>query len=144
MGKDDFLYKEISYQIRGACFWVWKEFGSAFKESIIDNALAKEFRKRDLRVERQKRINIYYRDEKVGVYVPDQIVNDLILIEIKRKPFLTRQDEQQFWYYLKASKYKVGYLINFGDKGLQIKRRIYDKARAAQEGSASDSRLGSA
>ena len=39
---DDFLYKEQTYKIRGACFKIWREFGGAFKESIIDKALTEE------------------------------------------------------------------------------------------------------
>lgn len=125
----DFLFEKDTYQIRGACFAVWKELSGAFKESVVDKALRKELRERGLKVESQKRIDIHYKDEKVGTYIPDLIVNDDILIEIKCKPFLSKEDERQLWYYLKGSKYKLGLLINFGSKKLEIKRRIYDKAR---------------
>lgn len=130
---EDFLYKDITYQIRGACFEVWKEFGGAFKESIIEKALVSSLRGRGLKIENQKIINIYYKKEKVGAYVPDIIVNDSILIEMKCKPFLTKEDEKQFWFYLKGSKYKLGLLINFGPKNLDIVRRVYDKARFQRE-----------
>lgn len=123
------LYQKETYQIRGACFWVWKEFGSAFKESVVDKALTEELKRRGLEVKDQKRINIFYRDKKVGTYIPDKIINDIILIELKRKPFLTKQDKQQFWHYLKGSEYKLGLLINFGDEKLEIERIVYDKAR---------------
>jgi len=62
-----------------------------------------------LKVERQKRINIYYDNKKVGVYVPDIVVNDKILIELKRKAFITKEDEKKFWHYLKGSDYKLGF-----------------------------------
>ena len=130
------MYEDITYQIRGACFWVWKEFGSAHKESIIDKALTEELRKRGLIVDEQRRIDVYYAGKKVGTYVPDKIVNDKIVIELKRKSFLTKQDKEQFWHYLKGSQYKLGLLINFGDKRLEIKRIVYDKARKDQQGSA--------
>ena len=126
---DDFLYKEETYRIRGACFKVWKEFGGAFKESIVDKALTEELLKNNLQVEDQKRIDIYYNNKKVGTYVPDKIINNSIILELKCKPFITREDKRQFWYYLKASPYKLGLLINFGTKNLEIYRRIYDKAR---------------
>jgi len=126
---DDFLYKEQTYKIRGACFKIWKEFGGAFKESIIDKALTEELLKNELKVEDQKRIDIYYNNKKMGTYVPDKIINNAILLELKCKPFITREDKKQFWYYLKASSYKLGLLINFGSKNLEIHRRIYDKAR---------------
>lgn len=39
-------------------------------------------------------------------------------------------DVKQFWYYLKGTEYKLGFLINFGSKdGVEIVRRVYDEAR---------------
>lgn len=123
------LYSEESYKIRGACFKVWKEFGGAFKESIVDKALTIELEEKGFKVEEQKRINIYYHGEKVGTYVPDKVVNEIIIIELKSKPFLTNGDIKQFWHYLKGTEYKLGFLINFGSK-LEIKRVVYDSARS--------------
>ena len=124
----DFLYEKESYQIRGACFDVYKAFGGAFKEKIVDRSLTKALEKRGLKVENQKRIDIYFEGEKVGLYIPDKIVNQSIILEIKAKPYLTKQDIDQFWKYLKGSQYKLGFLINFGPK-LEIKRIVYDKIR---------------
>jgi len=115
--------------IREACSEVWKEFGGAFKESIIDKSLSIALKRKGLIVDDQRRIDISFRDKKVGVYIPDKIVNDVILIELKCKPMLLKEDEKQFWYYLKATNFKVGLLINFGTKKVEILRRIYDKAR---------------
>jgi len=126
---DDFLYKDITYDIRGACFWVWKEFRGAFKESVIDKALTKELTKRGRKVDNQKRIDIFYDNEKVGTYIPDKIIDDKVLLELKCKQFITKQDIDQFWKYLKGSHYKLGLLINFGPKNLEIKRVVYDTAR---------------
>jgi len=125
----DFLYEREGYLIRGACFDVYKTFGGAFKEKIVDRALTKALEKRGLKEEEQKRIDIYFEGEKVGTYVPDKIINNCILLEIKVKPFLTKQDIDQFWKYLRGSKYKLGFLINFGSNKLIIKRIVYDKAR---------------
>lgn len=83
-----------------------------------------------LNIEDQKRIDIYYGGKKVGLYVPDKVVNNLIIFELKRKPFLTKQDSNNFWNYLRGSNYKLGLLVNFGDERLEIKRVIYDKARS--------------
>ena len=132
MGKNkvpDFLFEKESYDIRGACFDVYKAFGGAFKETVIDRALSKALQKRGLKVESQKRIDIYFEDEKVGTYVPDKIVNECILIELKAKPFLTKQDIDQFWKYLRGSQYKLAFLVNFAPAKLEIKRIVYEKAR---------------
>jgi GxxExxY protein len=128
---EDFLYERETYLIRNACYNVWKEFGGAFKESVIDKALDVELAANGLKIESQKRINIHYKGEKVGVYIPDKIVNNKVLIELKCKPFLTKENKRQFWLYLKGSEYKLGLLINFSPKRVEIKRRVYDKARGA-------------
>jgi len=99
------LYEDSSYKIRGACFELYKKFGEAFKESVVNKALVTELEIRGLQVETQKRIDIFYKGKKVGIYVPDIIVNNEILIELKVKPFLTKEDERQFWYYLRGSNY---------------------------------------
>ena len=126
--KGDFLYSDITYKIRGACFKIWKEFRGAFKEKIIERALAKELQNRGLTVDTQKQISVLYDNEKIGKYVPDMVVDDKIIVELKSKTFLTKEDEKQFWLYLKGSEYRLGLLINFGRK-LEIKRKIYDTAR---------------
>lgn len=125
----DFLYEKDTYLIRGACFAVWKEFKGMFKESVIERSLAIALRSKGLKTETQKRIDIYFQGEIVGTYVPDIIVNSKILIELKSKPKLIKQDEEQFWKYLKGSQYKLGLLINFSPTGLIIKRVVFDKAR---------------
>lgn len=126
---EDFLYERESYQIRGACFEVWKQFGSAYKESIYHKALAKEFRERKLPFKSEKAIDVVYKGEKVGVYRPDFIVADAVIVEIKALPFLVKEEERRFWHYLSGSECKLGFLINFGSKKLEIMRRIYDRAR---------------
>ncbi len=127
--KNNLLYPKESELIYKAYKEVWQQFGGAFKESIISKASLIALQKRDLKVETQKRINIYFEQNKVGVYVPDKVVNDLILIEEKCKPFVTQEDKRQFWYYLRASDYRLGFLINFSPKSLEFIRRVYDKAR---------------
>lgn len=127
--EDKLIYSNESYKIRGACFEVYKNLGGDFKEKIINKALVKELIICGFSVENQKRINIFYKGEKVGTYIPDIIVDEKIVLELKAKPFITQSDERQFWRYFKATDYKLGFLINFGTKRLEIKRRIYDKAR---------------
>jgi GxxExxY protein len=124
------LYPKESYIIRGIAFDIYKQFRNNHKEKVYHNAFYLGLVYKGLKVEKEKQISVYYNGKKVGVYTPDLVVNDVILIEIKAKPKLTKQDIEQFWHYLKGSNYKLGFLINFGaQKGVQIIRRIYDTAR---------------
>jgi GxxExxY protein len=125
-----FFYPEESYLIRGACFVIYKKFRNTQKESIYHNALVEELKKVNLVVEKEKQLPIFHLGTKIGVYIPDLLVNNKIIIELKAKPFLHKTDLQQFWYYLKNSEYKLGFLVNFGEThGVKIIRRVYDVAR---------------
>lgn len=126
----ELLYKELSYEIQGAFFEVYKSLGNGFKENVYHEALKEELSHRNFGIESEKKILVYYRGKKVGTYVPDLIVNTEVLIEIKCKPVLSNEDVKQFWYYLKGSEYKVGYLVNFGRPArVEFIRRVYDTAR---------------
>jgi GxxExxY protein len=117
------LHADESYKIRGACFRVYNEFGS-IREKIIERALNEELQAQGLKVETQASIDLYYRGKKIGKYIPDMVVEDKIIIEIKSKPYLTKEDMKQFWGYLKQSKYDLGFLVIFTPQKLIIKRYI--------------------
>ncbi|OGH90451.1 MAG: hypothetical protein A2507_00715, partial [Candidatus Magasanikbacteria bacterium RIFOXYD12_FULL_33_17] len=92
------IYEQETYKIRGSCFKIWQEFGGAFKESIVENALKIELEELGFEVESQKRFPIYYKNKKVGIYIPDIIVDNKILIELKSKEFVTKGDQKTFWH----------------------------------------------
>ncbi len=126
------LYEQESYIIRGACFNIYKKFRNTQKESVYQRALTEELKNAGLKTEREKQLPIYHLGTKVGVYIPDILVNELIILELKAKPFLHKEDLQQFWHYLKNSEFKLGFLINFGEpNGVKIIRRVYDLARSS-------------
>jgi len=125
----DLLYPELSYNIVGAIYDVWQELGPVFKESVYQKALEESFKNRKISFISQKQIPIFYNGEKVGVYIPDFIIEDKIILEIKCLPVLTFREKKQAWYYLKGTDYKLLLLVNFGSRKLEIFRRVYDKAR---------------
>ena len=127
----DFLYEEESYKIRGACFNVYNTLGGGIKEKIIERALTKELLSQGMTVGNQTRINIVYKNEKIGIYIPDLVVDNKIIIEIKSKPFITKEDKKQFWSYLKGSKYKLGFLIDFTSQKLIIERFVHTMKSSA-------------
>ncbi len=126
---DKFLYEKESRLIYDACNEVWKTFGGSFKESVVDNSLTLALERRGLKVENQKRVDLYFDNRKVGVYVIDKVVGDKIIIETKCKNFIHQDDIRQFWRYLKATKYRLGFLVNFSPCKVEIIRRIFDTAR---------------
>ena len=131
------LYTETTYKIRAAVFAVKKELGLGHKESIYQKALAEEFKKTGLLFSQEKAIDIKYGDKKIGIYRPDFIVEDKILIELKALPFIGAIQQKQIWSYLKGSDHKLALLINFGGTDIEIKRVIHDGKRGPRESASS-------
>ncbi|OGH18124.1 MAG: hypothetical protein A3F31_02020 [Candidatus Levybacteria bacterium RIFCSPHIGHO2_12_FULL_38_12] len=60
------------------------------------------------------------------------MVNNAIIVELKAKPFLHKDDVSQLWHYLKNSEFTLGFLINFGEPtGVRIVRRVYELTRTS-------------
>lgn len=127
--KGDYLYKELTYKIRGAFYEIYNTLGPGFKEIVYQKAFAKELKIRGLNFEQEKSIPIIYKEEKIGIYKPDFVVENKIIIEIKSVAHLTKIDEIQLYYYLKGTNFQLGFLVNFGEEKLKIIRRIYQSAR---------------
>lgn len=96
-----------------------------FLEKVYERALEIELRKQGLACYRQQQIKVYYATELVGDYIADIIVNDLVIVELKAQEHLTPDNEAQLLNYLKATRYEIGLLLNFGPQP-QIKRKIFD------------------
>ncbi|MCL5675916.1 MAG: GxxExxY protein [Patescibacteria group bacterium] len=124
---EDHLYKDLTYKIIGAAFKVHKILGSVHKEIVYQKALAEELSLLEIPFKREEAIPIFYNGKKVGIYQPDFIVDDKVIVEIKALEFLSPQAKTQLSYYLKGTKYKIGLLLNFGLPGLEVHRRIYDR-----------------
>lgn len=119
-----FLYKELSYRLVGCFYDVYNELGPAHKELVYHEALKVLFNQEGLDFKSNKKLKILFRGNEVGIYEPDFIVEDKIIIELKSVLNMPKVFEQQLYYYLRGSDYKVGYLVNFGNEKIDIRRRI--------------------
>lgn len=122
--KKDMDINEITYQIRGAVFEVNRILGSGFLEKVYEKALIIELLVRGLRAESQVPINVSYKNEVVGEYFADIVVEGQVIIELKAVDQLQKIHEAQLLNYLKATGYKMGLLINFTHPKAEIKRFV--------------------
>ena len=127
--KTPLLHEDITYKIREAVFAVRKELGLGHKEIIYQKALAIEFTKNGLPFSQEQQISVLYDDTRVGVYRPDFVIDNKVIVELKALPFIGAQEKKQLWNYLKGSEYTLGLLVNFGHSQLEIERVIYETAR---------------
>lgn len=120
------LYLDLTYKIRGCIFTVYNNLGTGHKEVVYRRALSIEFEKSRLKFEREKRLEVVYGGEKIGEYVPDFVVDEKIILELKANEINFLKFEKQLVYYLKNTGYKLGLIANFGTSPLVIKRKIID------------------
>ena len=120
----ELLHKDISFQIIAAVYEVHTVLGYGFLESVYLKALVIELRSRGLKAETQKEIRVRYKNEEVGSYYADIIVNDEIILELKAVENLTKAHEAQLLNYLKGTGLKLGFLINFGKDKAIYKRMV--------------------
>ena len=116
-------FDDQTSKIIGACIEVHKNLGPGFMEVIYQRALAHEFRNCGFEFEREVNIQVYYKGIKIGKRRVDFVVED-IMLEIKAKSEMAKEDYVQTLSYLKASGYKIGLLINFGTEKIEIKRLL--------------------
>ena len=115
-------YEEITERILATAFDVCNELGSGFLESVYEKSLLIALRQNGLEAESQVSINVNFRDQIVGHFVADIIVENKVLIELKTVDRLVSKHIAQVLNYLKATGVEVGLLINFGNSKLEYRR----------------------
>lgn len=119
------FYRDESYKIRGALFAVHNELGCGFLERVYQDALEVEFRLRNIPYEREKSIQIVYKGEPLGEpYRADFVCYGKVIIELKSVSEILDVHRAQIINYLKATKMKLGFLVNFGEESLNVERIV--------------------
>jgi GxxExxY protein len=119
-----YLHQELTDQANKAFYKVYNTLGFGFLERVYQNALFIELRNLGLQCETQKQIKVNYEGYEVGIYYPDIIVNDLLILELKAAESVVEEQQLQLINYLKATEIEIGLLLNFGKKP-EIRRKIF-------------------
>ena len=121
----DIVFKEESYKIIGACMEVHKKLGSGFLESVYAEALEIEFNNSGIPYEKEKKLPVFYGDKPLNKYFrADFVCYDSIIIELKAIKFMVDANSKQTLNNVKATRFKLGILINFGTPSLTYKRIV--------------------
>ena len=122
-----FKYQDITEKIIKGFYNVYNSLGYGFLERVYENAMMIELKSLNLNCEKQKQIKVFYKNENVGEYYADIIVEDKVIIELKAAEGIVDEHEHQLLNYLKATEIEVGLLLNFGKKP-QFKRQIFENS----------------
>jgi len=113
----------LTEKVIACAYKVHSELGPGFNEGIYHNALKLALEEGGLRFQTEKSLSVSFRGKHIGGLRLDLVVEDKVIIEVKALTGnLPAVFESQILSYLKASGYRVGLLINFGNKSCQVRR----------------------
>ena len=115
---------ELTERIIGCAYKVCNALGCGFNEKPYENALAHELRKVGLHVDQQEPLEVWYDGIIVGVYLADLWVERSIPVELKVAKAIDDSHLAQALNQLKATRKRVGLVINFGTPKLGIRRVV--------------------
>jgi GxxExxY protein len=115
---------KLTEKIIGIAIEVHKKLGPGFLEKVYEKALIHEFKKVDIKFSNQSLIRIKYESLDIGNQKVDFVVENQVIVELKSTSKIIELFQAQLISYLKASDLKVGLILNFGQKVLEIKRLV--------------------
>ncbi len=120
-------HEALTGAIIGGAMRVHRALGPGYLEAVYLRALAWELRLAGHAVDCERRLTVRYRGCAVGVFVPDLIVEERVIVEIKAVERLVAAHEAQLVNYLKTTGIETGLLLNFGTLSLQVRRKFRDR-----------------
>lgn len=120
----DIVYKELSYEIIGLAMEVHRRLGFGFLEKVYENALMVLFEKNEISAQQQVPLRIYFEGKIVGDYIADILVDSKIILELKSVEKIADAHRAQMLNYLRATRLRLGMILNFSKKSLEYKRLV--------------------
>ena len=118
------LFKAEVFQVIGAAIEVLNTLGHGILEKPYENALAVEFRLRGIPFRQQPVFDVNYKGSKVGLFVPDLIVFESLVVDTKVIDKITDHERGLMLNYLRITKLRVGVILNFRHAKLEWERLV--------------------
>ena len=119
-----FLLKEETRAIIGCAFEVLNELGHGLNEKCYENALVVEFRLRGNSFSQQRQFEVLYKNARVGLFVPDLIAYDQVIVDTKVIDRITAIERGKMLIYLRIARLRVGLILNFKHPRLEWERMV--------------------
>jgi GxxExxY protein len=120
----EYLYKDLTQQIIGCAFRVFKELGYGYREKVYQRGLAEEFGCLNLSFKKELPVRIYYKNKLIAKYYLDFIIENKVVVELKVAADFYTKDIKQLLSYLKANNCRLGLLLIVTKRGIKCKRVI--------------------
>jgi GxxExxY protein len=120
----ELLAKEEVFQIVGCAIEVLNVLGHGLVEKPYENALAVEFGLRNVPFRQQPLFDVLYKEQKVGLFIPDLIVFDAVVVDTKVIDRITDHERGLMLNYLRITTLRVGVILNFKRAKLEWDRIV--------------------
>ena len=124
MRKNDLLYPELSFRINGVLFEVYRQMGGGHHEKYYQKAVVLGLLKEKIKFREQVYVPLKFNDKIVGKYFLDFLIEDKIILELKRGKMIPILNLKQTKQYLSTLNLKLGIVASFTQEGVVIKRII--------------------
>ena len=128
LARTDLKHADLTEKVIGIFYDVYNELGYGFLEIVYEESLVIALRQAGMAVARQVPLPVWFRDQKVGEFRADLIVDNCVLLELKSARSLEPAHEAQLLHYLKSTEIEIGLLLNFGVRP-QFRRLLFDNER---------------
>ena len=118
------IFKDETHQIIGCAMAVLNELGHGFLEKPYENAFSHELGVRNIPFKQQPRYGVVYKNVKVGEYIPDLVVFDRVIVDLKTIERITGREISQMLNYLKVTGLQIGLILNFSKPKLEWERVV--------------------
>lgn len=119
------IYKELSFKINGACFRVHNNLGRFCSERQYSDKLEETLKEENIAYKREFEVSKLIESPQGNR--PDFIIENKIILDVKAKKFVTKEDYLQMMRYLSASNFRLGLIVNFRNTYLKPKRVVNNK-----------------
>jgi GxxExxY protein len=125
----ELIEKELVFKIMGCAMEVHNELGHGLREKTYERALCREFHLQAILYGQQAVYSVFYKGEKIDDYIPDLVVEERVVVDVKTMEVIGDAERGKMLNYLKITGLKVGLIINFKHSKLQWERIVLDAAR---------------
>jgi GxxExxY protein len=117
--EEKLLFKGEVFQIIGCAMEFLNTLGHGIVEKPYENALVLEFGLRQIPFKQQPAFDVLYKGQRVGVFVPDLIAFNSIVVDTKVIDRITDHERELMLNYLRITNLRVGVILNFKHRKLE-------------------------
>lgn len=122
--RKDLIYPNLCYQIIGILFEIYRQLGSGYQEKYYQRIIANELKRSGLQYQEQVSTPLIYKGNKIGNYFLDFLIENKLVLELKKGERFSQKHIEQIYSYLKTTNLKLGIIAYFTKQGVRFKRIV--------------------